>query len=55
MESSVPQSTDIVQAPASLDASPSIEIVLGQAVVRIRGVVDARTLAVILKALKVSQ
>ena len=55
VESSVPQSTDIVQAPASLDASPSIEIVLGQAVVRIRGVVDARTLAVILKALKVSR
>jgi len=51
VESSVPQSTDIVQAPAS----PSIEIVLGQAVVRIRGVVDARTLAVVLKALKVSQ
>ena len=37
------------------DSTPSIEITLGRSVVKVRGSVDARTLAVILKALKVAR
>jgi transposase len=41
------------EPPRRRDEMPSIEIALGAAVVRVRGRVDARTLAAVLKALKV--
>jgi transposase len=44
-----PSAPDVPRAPEE----PSIEIVIGNAVVRIRGAVDGRTLAMVLKALKV--
>jgi transposase len=42
-----------LEAPRQPDASPTIEITLGSAIVRVRGAVDARTLAAVLKVLKV--
>jgi transposase len=55
VDASVPPPAEAVQAPSAPDTSPSIEIVLGPAVVRVRGTVDPRMLAMILRALKVSR
>lgn len=40
-------------APAQIGDAPAIEISIGTATVRIRGAADAKTLALVLKALKV--
>jgi hypothetical protein len=42
-----------LEPPRQPDDTPQIEITLGTAVVRVRGAVDARTLAAVLKVLKV--
>jgi transposase len=42
-----------LEPPGQTDNVPAIEITLGSAVVRVRGAVDARTLAAVLKVLKV--
>jgi len=42
-----------LEPPRQPDEAPTIEITLGSAVVRVRGAVDARTLAAVLKVLKV--
>jgi len=55
VDASAPPPAEAVQAPAAPDTSSSIEIVLGPAVVRVRGTVDPRMLAMILRALKVSR
>jgi transposase len=42
-----------LEPPRQPDDTPQIEITLGSAIVRVRGAVDARTLAAVLKVLKV--
>jgi transposase len=42
-----------LEPPRQRDEAPAIEITLGSAIVRVRGAVDARTLAAVLKVLRV--
>lgn len=42
-----------LEPPRQPDEAPAIEITLGSAIVRVRGAVDARTLAAVLKVLRV--
>jgi transposase len=53
VDATVVQSSPPFKPPAPSDDMPSIEISIGPATVRIRGAADARTLATVLKALKV--